>query len=170
MPTAVTVTGNFFAGPGVAATGRADWQLSAPMFDSGGRLVCTTEVVSAPITNGQMSVQLWANDDNDVTPPGTHWTLTVWLAEGNPGSVITYLKAEFTETYVIRSVYAPTIDISQLPQPIPIEAFVPSLLTNLDGGAASAKFLTSGPMAQILDGGAVQSTYLTSNVLDGGTV
>jgi hypothetical protein len=169
MATTVTVTGDFFAGPGVPASGMAYWQLSSPLFDSGGELIATTEVIAAPINGGQMSVILWANDDRDVQPAGTYWTITVWLDESNPGSVISTLQAAYSAKYVIKTSYAPSVSMTDLPQAVLVQTFTgPTMAFNIDGGSSRTIFMTSGLLGQTLEGGAARTVFLASNVLDAG--
>lgn len=107
MATLVTVSGSFSNSSG-PSSGSLAWQLSAPMFDPTTDTVFSQALIPAPLVDGSFSVGLWANNDPDTQPAGTHYILS-GIVDGQP----------YLNYFTISTANAPSVDLSELSPAIP---------------------------------------------------
>ena len=73
--TPITVTNTYINPDGTACTGRVLFTPSANLQDSGAATTIAATTVAAPLSSGAISIALPANNDTDLSPTGTTYTV-----------------------------------------------------------------------------------------------
>jgi hypothetical protein len=73
----VTITGGVRRSDGTAAIGQIEFALPAPLLDGNDELILGTAPIIGPLGNGQVNMQVPANDTPGVSPAGWAYTVTI---------------------------------------------------------------------------------------------
>lgn len=73
----VTITGGVRRSDGTPAIGTVEFALPAPLLDSHDQLVLGTAPIVGPLINGQLNIQVPANDTPGIAPAGWAYTVTI---------------------------------------------------------------------------------------------
>lgn len=136
----VTVTGGVRRSDGTPAIGQVEFALPAPLLDGNDKLILGTAPIVGPLVNGQLNMQVPANDTPGVSPQGWAYAVTI----RTDGLFVTF------NAVVPSSPSSITIDqlvqVASPPVPavyVPLQALGVSVAT-LVGGKVPASQLPSG--------------------------
>lgn len=73
----VTITGGVRRSDGTPAIGQVEFALPAPLLDSHDQLILGTAPIVGPLVNGQVNMQVPANDTAGVSPAGWAYAVTI---------------------------------------------------------------------------------------------